>query len=90
MKEGLITLTSVHTSPDLRYAKIFISVLPENHTGTALALLRKQSKDYTKALKDKLDLKYIPRLNWAVDEKIRYSLEIDEVLRQIKEIDSED
>jgi ribosome-binding factor A len=89
MPEGLITLTAVQTSPDLRYARIFISVLPENHSGTALAMLRKLNKEFNKALRNKLSIKNIPKLNWAIDEKIRYTLEIDEVLRKIREEETE-
>jgi ribosome-binding factor A len=87
MKEGLITLTSAHASPDLRYAKIFISVMPEKFTGTALSLLRKNNVLFRKELTERLSLKFIPKLVWAVDEKIRYSMAIDEVLRQIREED---
>ncbi len=85
LPEGLITFTSVRTSPDLRYAGIYISVLPEKYTGTALALLRKHNKDFREGLRERLNLKFIPRLVWKVDEKIRYSLEIDEVLKKIRE-----
>ncbi len=84
-KEGLITVTRVNTSPNLRQARICISVLPENKTGSALTEIRKHNKSFNKLLKQKLNLKFIPRLIWHMDEKIKYMNEIDEVLLKIKE-----
>jgi ribosome-binding factor A len=84
-KEGLITLTSVDTSPDLKQAKICISVLPEKLTGSALTEIRKHNSDFNKILKQRLHIKFIPKLRWNIDEKIKYMLEIDDVLRQIEE-----
>ena len=83
-KDGLITVTRVNTSPNLRQTKVCISVLPENKTGSALTEIRKHNKDFNKILKQKLNLKFIPRLIWHMDEKIKYMNEIDEVLMQIE------
>lgn len=84
-KDGLITLTAANTSPDLRQSKIYISVLPDNRTGSALTELRKHSKSIRAILKQRLNLKYIPKLVWKMDEKIKYMNEIDDVLRQIQD-----
>lgn len=81
--KGLITISRVDCSPDLKYSKIFISVLPENLFGTALEKLRKKSKSFSKNLKKRLNLKYIPKINWQIDEKIGYELEIDKIIEQI-------
>lgn len=88
-REGLITVTRVDTSSNLRQAKVYISVLPENKTGSALTEIRKYNKDFNKILKQKLNLKFIPRLIWHMDEKIKYMNEIDEVLMQIKKEEEE-
>ncbi len=82
-EKGLITLTAVVASPDLRQAKIYISVLPDSKTGSALKILRTYNADFNKILKQRLSLKHIPRLIWRMDEKIKYMNEIDDVLRQI-------
>jgi ribosome-binding factor A len=83
-KDGLITLTAVDTSPDLRQAKITISVLPESQTGSALKELRKHNSEFNKILKQRLRLKFVPKFFWNIDEKIMHMLEIDEVLKQIE------
>lgn len=84
-REGLITLTAVDTSPNLSQSKVYISVLPEGKTGSALTELRKHSTQFNKSLKSRLNLKKIPRLIWQMDEKIKHMNDIDEVLRQIED-----
>lgn len=81
--ECLITITYVLCSSDLRYAKAGISVLPENKSGTALKNLRKHSSEFRNNLKKKLNLKYIPKINWIIDANERHALEIEEVLKKI-------
>jgi ribosome-binding factor A len=80
----LITVTKVESSPDLNYAKISISVLPEKFTGTALELLRKNTGAFSKALLKKTRLRHIPRFNWHVDDTEMRAAEIDELFKQLK------
>lgn len=83
--DHLITITRVECSTDLRYAKVFISVLPETMSGTALKNLRGASRIFTDELKKKLKMKFIPKLNWQIDPGERYAAEIDEVFKNLKE-----
>ena|SRR3989339_620353 len=80
---GLITVIDVKTSPDLRYAKVNISVLPENQTGSALRELRKSNSYFSGELKKKLSLKFIPKFNWTIDANERYAAEIDRVIDEL-------
>jgi ribosome-binding factor A len=84
IEDGLITITYVKCSPNLREASIGISVLPENRTGTALRALRKQNSYFKKTLK-KLNLKYVPNLNWQVDSLVRRAAEFDEAIKKIED-----
>ena len=63
MDEGLITITYVKCSPDLRYAKVAVSILPDKLYGSALKKLKKNTAPFSKELKKKLSLKFIPKFN---------------------------
>ena len=64
---GLITITRVKCSSDLKKATIFVSVLPENMYGSALSALRRSDHSFSKQLKKRISMKYIPRFNWRID-----------------------
>lgn len=83
--DHLTTITYVECSPDLRYAKIFISVLPETMSGTALKNLRHANRLFTDGLKKKLKMKFIPKLNWQIDAGERYAAKIDEVFKHLND-----
>lgn len=76
LPNGLITITQVKCSADLHEATVFISVLPESVSGTALKLLRAHSSLVSKKLK-KLNLKSIPRINWKIDSQERFAADLE-------------
>ena len=82
---GLITVCYVDCSPDLKEAKVGISVLPDNLSKTALQRLEKRSNYFCQILKKKLNLKYIPRFTWLIDETEKSAAKIEEILKQIKQ-----
>lgn len=85
LENGLVTIIYVKSSADLRTAKVGVSVLPENLTGTALKKLRKNNRLFSQSLKKKLNLKNIPRFFWEVDANERYALNIEKTIKKITE-----
>lgn len=80
---GLITITRVKCSPDLKNATILISVLPENVSGSALRKVRAQNSYYASNLRKKIKIKFIPKFRWKIDSQERYAASIDRVLDEI-------
>jgi len=83
-KNCLITITRVETTPDMKIAKVFITVIPENLRGSALELLRKNNKLLSQQLKKRITFKFAPNLNFLIDEQEAYATEIDKLLDEIK------
>ncbi len=85
LDNGMITVSDVSCTPDLKYAKVGVSVLPEKYAGTALSALRKHNSLFSRALRTKLRIRQIPKFNWVFDSTESKAAEIEEVIRQIKE-----
>lgn len=83
----LITVSRVNCSSDLAIAKVFISILPENFSGTALKKLRNKSGVLAKLLKNKTKIIKVPRLIWLIDEDLKKMAEFDKTIEEIKEED---
>ena len=82
---GLITVCYVDCSPDIKEARVGVSVLPEKLSKTALQKLGKRSSNFCQILKKKLNLKYIPRFTWLIDKTEKSAAKIEEILKQIKQ-----
>ena len=80
---GLITVTNVRISPDLKNATAYITVMPENVTGTALDLLRRHNHIFAKSL-SKTRLRRIPRIEWGTDEQEQNARKIYEAMDSIE------
>ena len=85
---GFITITRVELTRDLRFAKIFYSVLgkEEEHKKTRLAL--DSAMGFIRSLvAQRINLRIATELMLKEDHSTEYSVRIEEVLNQIKEID---
>ncbi|MFW5888267.1 MAG: ribosome-binding factor A [Patescibacteria group bacterium] len=81
----MLTITYVSCDHDLSEAKIGISVLPKNYTGSALRELKKNTPEIVSQLKKKLPfIRRIPHMDWEVDKTERKAQELDDVFEEIK------
>ncbi len=85
---GFVTVTGVDTSPDLRHARVFYSVLGDEEESVATNEgLQHAAPRIQARIADEVRMKYVPKLHFAVDESIEHGLRIDELLRGIEEED---
>ena len=78
---GLISVTAVDTTPDLRYAKIYISVLDKSDCAQVLKGLKSASGYLRRELGHALQLRYTPELTFVRDESIDQGAHILDMLR---------
>lgn len=85
---GFITITKVEMAPDLRYAKIFFSVLgkAEDYKKTKAAL-DSALGFIRKLIAERINLRLAPEIGFEEDRSVEYSVRIQEILEEIKELD---
>jgi len=83
---GLTTVTAVKVSPDMRHARVFVSVLgDEAQRKKTMQGLNSAAHFARRTLSQRLKhLRRIPELTFAYDESIESGSRIDELLDQIK------
>ena len=78
---GFVTVTSVETSTDLRYARVYVSVLgDESARAESLAALGSAHGLLQKAIANELRMKRTPTLQFVFDESIDRGMRISELL----------
>jgi ribosome-binding factor A len=85
---GFVTITDVEVTPDLHYAKIFVSVLgSEEEVKDSIKALTSASGFLRHELGQRLRLRYIPELSFKLDTSIERG---DRILRLLREVEEED
>lgn len=78
---GMISITAVETTPDLKYAKIYISVLDKSASAQALKGLKSASGYLRRELGRALNLRNTPELTFVRDDSIDKGAHILDMLR---------
>lgn len=82
---GFMSLTEVEVSPDLRSARVYVSVLgtDDERSGT-LAALRSASGFIRHHLKPRLRMRQIPELDFRDDRSMEHAAEINRAISEIQ------
>ncbi len=83
---GFVTVTSVKTSPDLRHARVYVSVLgTEEERAATLDGLASAGGYLQSRLSAALRLKHTPTLSFGYDESVDTGMRITELLNELDE-----
>ncbi len=72
VQDTMISITHVEATPDLRYAKIYVSFLQADRAADALKGLKSAGGYLRRELGRSLQLRYTPELVWELDDSITY------------------
>ena len=81
---GLLSITRVDTTNDLREAKVYFSLLDEKQIPRVQNTLDKMNKFLRASLGKKVRIKILPELQFIPDDTIRYSVDIYTRIEEIK------
>jgi ribosome-binding factor A len=81
---GFITVTAVETTPDLRSAKVFVSVLGDDQQWAASLSALGGARGFIRNwLRQHLDLRITPELSFRPDRSLEHAARIQQLLRQL-------
>jgi len=87
---GLMTITDVQMSPDLRNARIFVSIFGDAaRKEKSLTLLEGQKKFIRSELGHAIRLKFTPTITFELDETLDRAMNIERIINKIHNEDTE-
>jgi len=84
VQNTMISITHVETTPDLRYAKVYVSFLEEDKAADALKGLKSAGGYLRRELGAALKLRYTPELTWALDDSITYGAKMLKLINSLE------
>jgi ribosome-binding factor A len=86
--DGMITIASVKMSPDLRIAKVYVSIYRSATTPDILIKrMNTHMPEIRKRLAGEVEMKYLPELRFYRDDTLDAAERIDELLRSVRHDD---
>ena len=80
---GMISVTKVKVTTDLKYAKVYISILNSKNIKETMEGLKKSSGFIRSELAKRINLRNTPELIFEIDDSIEYGAKIDSILKEI-------
>lgn len=83
---GVVTITHVKVSSDLKHAKVYVSLLgSDEEVRQTIAVLNHAAQFMRHQLYPRLHLRFVPELTFAYDDSIAKAARIDDLLHEIAE-----
>lgn len=82
----IVSVTKVSTTSDLKYAKVYLSVYAstEEERISALNTVKRSKTFIRNMLKDAVQIRLLPELNFILDTSVDYGMKIDSLLAKIE------
>ncbi len=80
---GWSSISEVEVSPDLHYARVYITGLKEEDTKATVEELRRVAGQARHHLSKRIQLRYTPELDFRYDETAMRALRIETILREV-------
>jgi ribosome-binding factor A len=79
-----VTVTYVEVSPDLRHAKVHVSVMgDETQQKLTLRGLQSAAGFLQARIADRIEIRYTPKLSFLLDQGVKRSIAVAQILQQV-------
>ena len=83
VQQSMVSVTKVEATGDLRYAKVYISVLDKDKSKETLKGLKSAGGFLRREIGSRLQLRYTPELIFEEDDSIAYGAKMFSLLRSL-------
>ena len=80
-----VTITEARVTSDLSYAKIYFTVLDDNKRKSTLKALKEASGFIRHELRERVDIRKIPLLDFVYDDSIENAQKIEDKIKDLHE-----
>ena len=80
---GLISVTKVKITPDLKFAKVYVSMLNSKSKEKTLEALKKSAGYIRSEIAKRVNLRITPELVFEEDDSMEYGERIDKILKDL-------
>jgi ribosome-binding factor A len=87
---GLTTITKVKITPDLRSAKVYVSILDRDKREESLNKINDLRTLIRTELAHRVRLRHVPELTFFIDDSLDYAEKIEDIFRKIHENDKQE
>ena len=85
---GFVTITNVKVSPDLRIAKVYVSVLDREKREEVFQKINSYNSYIRSELAHRIKIKFTPELKFFIDDTLDYVEKIEGLIKKIHEDDN--
>lgn len=83
--QTMLSITRVDTTPDLRYAKVYVSTFEEERSREAIRGLKSAAGWLRRELGSRLQLRYTPELVFTEDDSLKYGAHMFDLLSKLSQ-----
>ena len=83
VQQSMVSVTKVEATGDLRYAKVYISVLDKDKSKETIKGLKSAGGFLRREIGSRLQLRYTPELVFEEDDSIAYGAKMFDLLRSL-------
>ena len=81
---GMISVTRVKVTPDLKYAKIYVSILNSKNIKKTMEGLKESAGFIRSQVAKTINLRITPELIFEIDDSLEYGEKIEKILKELK------
>ena len=82
---GLISITKVKITPDLKYAKVYVSIINSKNEEKTMEALKQSAGFIRSLIAKRVNLRITPELVFEKDDSMEYGMKIDSILKKLKD-----